>query len=87
MNRAIIYNEYHIRSLLLRSDIDFNKFTKNELIDFLEVSRKDTEKYKARCKKAIDFINSTGYGTDFSMSAEEVDKVFNILCGSDSNEK
>ena len=34
-------------------------------------------------KKAIEYINSTGYGTDFSMSAEEVDKVLNILQGSD----
>lgn len=32
-------------------------------------------------KKAIEYINSTGYGTDFSMSAEEVDKVLNILQG------
>ena len=52
-------------------------------ISNLEFEVEDLEKYKARCEKAIDFINSTGYGTDFSMSAEEVDKLFNILYGSD----
>lgn len=41
------------------------------------------EDYKSRNEKAIEYINSTGYGTDFSMSAEEVDKVFNILQGVD----
>lgn len=80
MNRAIIYNEYHIRSLLLRSDIDFNKFTKNELIDFLEVSRKDTEKYKARCEKAIEYIQST-YVTDNPIKFKNT--LYEILIGSD----
>lgn len=52
-------------------------------ISNLEFEVESLEKYKARCEKAIDFINSTGYGTDFSMSAEKVDKLFNILYGSD----
>ena len=46
----INYNEYHIRALLLRDDIDFNKFTKLELIDFLNVSRKDNEELKEKNK-------------------------------------
>ena len=39
--------------------------------------------YKSRNEKAIEYINSTGYGTDFSMSAEEVDNLLNILQGDD----
>lgn len=44
--KGIMYNEYHIRCLLLRDDLDFNKFNKIDLIDFLEVSVKETDKYK-----------------------------------------
>lgn len=44
--RGFTYNEYHIRCLLLRDDLDFNKFNKVDLIDFLEVSIKETDKYK-----------------------------------------
>lgn len=39
-----------------------------------------------RIEKCIKYINSTGYGTDFSMSAEEVDKTLEILKGNDNNE-
>lgn len=44
--QGIKYNEYHIKSLLMRKDIDFNNFNKVDLIDFLEVSIKETDKYK-----------------------------------------
>ena len=41
--------------------------------------------YKSRCEKAIKYINLTGYGTDFSMNAEEVDVLFNILKGENND--
>ena len=44
--QGIKYNEYHIRSLLMRDDLDFTKFNKNELIDFLNVAIKEINKYK-----------------------------------------
>lgn len=44
--KGIMYNEYHIKNLLMRNDIDFNKFNKVDLMDFLEVSIKETNKYK-----------------------------------------
>lgn len=46
MYKVGVYNEYHIRNLLLKDDIDFDKFYKDQLIQFLNISRKDTEKYK-----------------------------------------
>lgn len=56
-----------------------------ELCDKYEEEHKTTfiewQKDIKANKKAIEYINSTGYGTDFSMSAEEVDKVLNILQG------
>lgn len=46
MYKVAVLNEYQMRNLLLKDDLDFNKFYKDQLIDFIEVSRKDTEKYK-----------------------------------------
>lgn len=45
--------------------------------------REKCKQLQTTVKEVIEYINSTGYGTDFSMSAEEVDKVLNILQGSD----
>ena len=53
---AIIYNEHHIRSLLMRDDLDFNKFNKIELIDFLNVAAKDLKKLKTPQERQIELI-------------------------------
>ena len=42
---------------------------------------KKVMKLEYKIDEAIEYINSTGYGTDFSMSAEEVDKLLKILSG------
>lgn len=49
------------------------------------MSWKKSDDYKSRCEKAIKYINLTGYGTDFSMNAEEVDVLFNILKGENND--
>lgn len=50
------YNKWQIKNLLLSETIDFNNFNKATLIDFLEQSRTDTQEYKARVEKAIEYL-------------------------------
>lgn len=54
--QGIKYNEYHIRSLLMRDDLDFTKFNKNELIDFLNIAAKDLKESKEEKSKKIELI-------------------------------
>lgn len=54
--QGIMYNEYHIRSLLMRDDLDFTKFNKNELIDFLNIAAKDLKALKDATEKKTELI-------------------------------
>lgn len=102
MYKVAVYNEHHIRAMLMKDDIDFNKFYKEQLIDFINVSRKETEKYKElyraeknKNEKAIEYIlNNKLYC--FKYDDEELfeittdkkakDELLNILGGGDDNE-
>ena len=55
--QGIMYNEHHIRSLLMRDDLDFAKFNKNELIDFLNIAAKDLKALKDANEVSIELID------------------------------
>lgn len=90
MYKVAVYNEHHIRAMLMKDDIDFNKFYKEQLIDFINVSRKETEKYKElyraeknKNEKAIEILEQDKASASFN-NAERL--ALNILDGSDKNE-
>lgn len=63
------YNKWQIRNLLLSETIDFNNFSKQTLIDFLEQSRADTQEYKNRNEAAIKYIRSNEWTKDYEISS------------------
>lgn len=62
-------------------------YHKKEWCKMYYIAIKEYRILQRRIEKAIKYINSTGYGTDFSMSAEEVDKTLEILEGKHNNEQ
>lgn len=63
------YNKWQIRNLLLSETIDFNNFSKQTLIDFLEQSRADTKEYKERNVAAIEYVKSNEWAKDYEISS------------------
>lgn len=50
-------NEHHIKALLQRDDIDFNKFYKEELIEFIEVAKQENQELKERLERIDNYID------------------------------
>lgn len=75
-------NVYH--DLIYRSNNSIKENIKYFGDSIITINVKETETYKnlqQRIDKAIKYIENTGYGTDFSMSAVEVDNLLEILKG------
>ena len=79
-----IMNEHWCRALLERDSLDYSKFYRKQLEQFLNVSRADTKKYKTRNEKAIVFIKNI---LPYLSTTDKVYELLNILQGSDSNVK
>lgn len=80
MNKEILHNllaDLAISYRIIANDKDKIRLSKyhQALNDFLI----EDEILHSKIDKAIEYIDSTGYGTDFSMSAEEVDELYKIL--------
>lgn len=65
--QGIMYNEYHIKSLLMRDDIDFTKFNKNELIDFLDIAAKELKTYKEKCESQDKQVKLVEYALEHNV--------------------
>lgn len=50
-------NEYHIKALLERDDTDFNKFYKEELIEFIEVAKQEIKQLKIQVSSREEIAN------------------------------
>lgn len=75
-----IINEHWCRTLLERDSLDYSKFYRNQLEQFLDVSRADTKIYKTRNEKAIKFIENI---LPYLETTDKVYELLNILKGSD----
>lgn len=59
-------NEHYIKALLERDDIDFNKFYKEELIEFIEVAKQENKQLKERIYKTNEAIDELLIFNDFN---------------------
>lgn len=50
-------NEHYIKVLLERDDIDFNKFYKEELIEFIEIAKQENKQLKERLKIIDNYLD------------------------------
>ncbi len=76
-----IINEHWCRALLERDSLDYSKFYRNQLEQFLDVSRADTKIYKTRNDKAIQYIKNI---LPYLSTTDKVYELLNILQGSDN---
>lgn len=75
-----IMNEHWCRALLERDSLDYSKFYRNQLEQFLDVSRADTKIYKTRNNKAIQYIKNI---LPYLSTIDKVYELLNILQGDD----
>ncbi len=76
--RTTIINEHWCRALLERNNLDYKKFYRKHLEQFLDVSREDTKKYKIRNDKAIKYIENI---LPYLSTTDKVYKLLDILQG------
>lgn len=58
----------------------------NTAEDYITTLQKEEENYKLRCEKAGDMIKFIAYNSERPLTMTELNKVYNILQGSDDNE-
>lgn len=75
-----IINEHWCRALLEKDELDYSKFYRNQIEQFLDVSREDTKKYKTINKKAIEFIKNI---LPYLSTTDKAYELLDILQGSD----
>lgn len=69
-------NKYHIKALLERENTDFNNFYKDELMEFIEVSRKENKKYKEMIYKLNNYIEDRMSIIQTKINHKEKDKYY-----------
>lgn len=74
-----IINEHWCRALLERDSLDYSKFYRNQIEQFLDVSRADTKTYKTRNDKAINYIKNI---LPYLSTTDKIYELLNILQGS-----
>ena len=70
--KNFIINEHWCRTLLERETLDYSKFYRNHLEQFLDVAREDVKKYKTRNENAIKILKE--YQNNLYLKGKKLDE-------------